>query len=82
LGRGKTVISTAIGAEGIDPKVCSDYLKIAAGENPWDDFVKLVVQQLSAEPSSFPNAFFETYSWSGIIEKLMGKLRSTQTTNT
>jgi hypothetical protein len=82
LGRGKTVISTAIGAEGIDPKVCSDYLKIAAGENPWDDFVKLIIQQLSAEPSSFPNAFFETYSWSGIIEKLMGKLRSTQTTNT
>ena len=73
LGRGQIVISTKTGAEGIDPLVCGSNLRIAADGN-WNEFVTLLEQSLEAPNRNLPKAFFETYSWTGIVANLMAKL--------
>lgn len=74
LGRGQVVISTKTGAEGINPSVCGKNLRIAADGN-WQAFTQLLNQQLDQPENDLPKAFFDTYSWSGIIANLMQKLR-------
>ncbi len=73
LGRGQVVISTKTGAEGINPTVCGKNLRIAADGN-WQAFTQLLNQQLDQPENDLPKAFFDTYSWSGIIANLMQKL--------
>ncbi|OYU95109.1 MAG: hypothetical protein CFE21_12445 [Bacteroidetes bacterium B1(2017)] len=75
LGRGQVVISTKTGAEGIDPSVCGNNLRIAENGN-WEEYANLVNQQLDSPTNNLPQAFFETYSWSGIIANLMTKLNA------
>jgi glycosyltransferase involved in cell wall biosynthesis len=74
LGRGQVVISTKTGAEGIDPNVCGKNLRIAADGN-WQEFTKLLNQQLDQPENILPKSFFDTYSWSGIVANLMQKLK-------
>ncbi len=75
LGRGQTVISTVTGAEGIDTKVCGDHLKIAK-DHDWEAFIQLIQTHFGSNRNTLPKQFFETYSWSGIIQNLMQKLGS------
>lgn len=74
LGRGQTVISTVTGAEGIDPKVCGNNLKIAP-DHHWPAFVKLIVEHMVQNKPQIPHSFFQTYSWPGIISNLLQKLK-------
>ncbi len=73
LGRSQTVISTQTGAEGIDPTVCGNNLIICTNKD-WDAFVNAIIKQLTQGRNKIPASFYETYSWSNIIEKLMDKL--------
>ncbi len=73
LGRGQTVISTTTGAEGINPNVCGDHLKVAKDQD-WDAFIQLVQTHFGSNRNPLPIQFFETYSWTGIIQNLMKKL--------
>lgn len=75
LGRGQTVISTVTGAEGIDPKVCGDHLMVAK-DFEWDSFIQLIQTHFGSTRNPMPTQFFETYSWSGIIQNLMKKLNN------
>jgi glycosyltransferase involved in cell wall biosynthesis len=72
LSRNQRVISTQNGAEGIDPAVCGDMLIIAADHN-WPAFTEAITTYID-QPGNIPHAFYETYSWTGIIEKLSEKL--------
>jgi polysaccharide biosynthesis protein PslH len=73
LGRGQTVVSTVTGAEGIDPAVCDSHLKIAK-DYDWDAFIQLLQAHFGSTQNPLPQQFFATYSWPGIIQKLMQKL--------
>jgi polysaccharide biosynthesis protein PslH len=73
LGRGQVVLSTRTGAEGIDPNVCGKNL-VVANDFDWEEYNYLLNQRLDQHENSLPNTFFETYSWSGIIDKLLQKL--------
>ncbi len=72
LARNKTVISTKTGAEGIDPNVCGNKL-IITPDNDWNVFVNAIIENIDKE-ENIPTAFFETYSWTNIIEKLSVRL--------
>ena len=72
LARNQRVVSTANGAEGIDPKVCGQNLIICA-DHDWDAFVEAMISHID-QPKAIPNAFYETYGWTGIIDKLTEKL--------
>ncbi len=73
LGRSQTVISTQTGAEGIDPSVCGNNLIICQNQH-WDEFATAVRKQVEHGHNVIPQRFYETYSWSGIIQKLMLRL--------
>lgn len=73
LGRGQVVISTRCGAEGIDPTVCGNNLRVVP-DHDWDAFVSAVVTFLQKPERNLPETFFSQYSWSGIIARLSAKL--------
>ena len=72
LARNKTVISTTTGAEGIDPNVCGEKL-IIIPDNDWNAFANAIIENVDKN-STIPATFFETYSWTNIIEKLSIRL--------
>lgn len=74
LGRGQVVISTQTGAEGIDPAVCGHNL-IICEDHQWNKFTEAIEAQLDRPQNHLPDSFFNTYSWPGIIERLMQKLK-------
>lgn len=73
LGRGQIVISTVTGAEGINPALCGNNLYVCK-DNNWQDFVYNMLQATNQSNKDLPNAFFNTYSWPGIIDNLTRKL--------
>jgi glycosyltransferase involved in cell wall biosynthesis len=72
LARNKTVISTNTGAEGIDPNVCGNKL-IIIPDNDWIGFANSIIGNIDKH-ENIPTTFFETYSWTNIIEKLSVRL--------
>ena len=74
LSRSQVVISTKTGAEGINPMVCGDYLKIVE-DHQWNEFAEAIVIELNkGKAGEIPTTFFGTYSWPGIIDLLNHKL--------
>ncbi len=73
LARGKAIISTQTGAEGIDPAVCGNLLTIVEDGN-WREFAKAIELKLQEKPTDLPTAFFNKYSWQGIIANIENKL--------
>jgi glycosyltransferase involved in cell wall biosynthesis len=65
---GKRVVSTSIGAEGLDRNVFGDRLHIA---DDWREFAGQVAQ-LAQEKSGIdvPQAFIEKYDWHHILDRL------------
>jgi hypothetical protein len=75
LSRSQVVISTKTGAEGINPKVCGDFLTIVEDHN-WNQFTDEIIHQLQkGKTGEIPSSFFETYSWPGIIENINKKIK-------
>ena len=72
LAMNQTVISTKTGAEGIDPTVCGNKL-IITPDNDWNAFVNAIISTIDKR-ENIPATFFETYSWTNIIEKLSLRL--------
>ena len=72
LAMNQTVISTKTGAEGIDPTVCGNKL-IITPDNDWDAFVNAILENIDKK-ETIPATFFETFSWTNIIEKLSLRL--------
>lgn len=74
LAQNKRVISTQNGAEGIDPVVCGNNLIIVEDYN-WPKFVEAIADNME-KPCYIPLAFYETYSWTGIIQTLTQQLKT------
>lgn len=74
LARSQRVISTQNGAEGIDPAVCGENLIITEDHN-WPGFVEAIIAY-TGKPAEIPQAFYDTYGWSGIIDNLTLKLNT------
>ena len=72
LGRNQTVISTKTGAEGIAPTVCGNKLIIIA-DNDWNAFTNAIISTIDKK-ENIPASFYDTYSWTNIIEKLSARL--------
>lgn len=72
LARNQRVLSTRNGADGIDASVCANNLVIVEDHN-WPAFADAIVNWAD-RPKQIPQAFYDTYSWPGIIESLGNKL--------
>ena len=67
-----TVVSTPLGALGINRDVCGDKLKVVT-EGEWDSFADVVVTAASGQAQT-PAAFFDYYYWGNIIARAVKKL--------
>ena len=66
---GKTVISTNLGAEGIDKKVCQNKLIIT---NNWLEFTNQIIRLINQPKKNYvPKGFIQQYDWENIINKLV-----------
>ena len=64
---GRRVISTTIGAEGLDLASFGETLLI---RDDWDDFVRAIDEALDRQPEvALPAAFVEAYDWQHIFER-------------
>lgn len=61
------VLSTKIGAEGIDRSVFGDNLKILP-DNEWEEFANRIIELAKKERSKTPQEFFRSYTWDNIID--------------
>ncbi len=69
---GAPVVSTSIGAEGIDRSVCGDLLSIA---DDWEAFVARLPGNPSLESSrAVPAGFLDMYSWANIVRRIDWRL--------
>jgi glycosyltransferase involved in cell wall biosynthesis len=64
---GTPVVSTSIGAEGIDRSVCGDLLSVVDG---WDAFAAIAATVMANEPRRVPPGFVERYSWESIVHAI------------
>ena len=65
---GKTVISTNLGAEGIDKKVCQDKLIIT---DNWFEFTDQIIRLINQPKKNYvPKGFIKEYNWPKIIDNL------------
>jgi glycosyltransferase involved in cell wall biosynthesis len=69
IGLNTDVVSTKIGATGIDPSICGQKLRIVEVNN-WDVFSDEIIQKLSEKQTSTPGDFYKTYAWMNIEKKL------------
>lgn len=67
-----TVVSTPLGAMGINRLVCGDKLKIV-DEGQWKQFADIVIAS-SKSTDHTPVAFYEHYYWGNIIRKVIKAL--------
>lgn len=63
---GTPVVSTAAGAEGIDPAACAPLLTLAGD---WTAFVDAVRHVSAAKDGNVPAAFLDMYSWANIAKR-------------
>ena len=68
------VVSTAHSARGISLESTGGKLRIAE-EGNWDSFCQLVIEAMD-DTSKTPDAFFDTYHWSTLVETFTRKLDS------
>jgi len=66
LACGVPVVTTVIGAEGIERQVCGEHLLVC---DDWDLFAQKAVDQTKLE-ASLPEAFFEKYDWKQIVSRI------------
>jgi len=65
---GKTVVSTQVGAEGIDARLCGDHLRISRN---WEEFAALTVEALNGPMwQEATQAFTDEYEWDSIVARL------------
>ncbi len=76
LGYNKTVISTAYGAAGIIPEVCGSNLHITP-DNDWDAFTEKLFAAMNEPPPAIPAAFYDTYYWGNIAQKVIRTMQQT-----
>lgn len=63
---GTPVVSTTVGAEGIDRAVCGDLLTVADG---WEAFAEAIGRVSGAKPRNVPASFVDMYSWANIVRR-------------
>lgn len=68
LGLNTSVVSTQTGATGVLPDVCGQKL-IVTGDDDWAAFATAIQKSVN-ERSDIPAAFYETYHWEHIVEKV------------
>jgi glycosyltransferase involved in cell wall biosynthesis len=73
IGQNRPVVSTSMGAIGIDTTVCGNKLQVVV-DNNWDMFANSLVNALSLTGST-PQAFFDKYSWQGIAKNMYETLK-------
>ncbi len=69
LSWGTTVVSTEIGAEGIDRTHCSGKLQIAPNQN-WEAFASVLKTSMSTSEDALTADFYEQYHWKNILAKV------------
>ncbi|MBO7496562.1 MAG: glycosyltransferase family 4 protein [Salinivirgaceae bacterium] len=75
IGQNRPVVSTSLGAIGIDTTVCGNKLQVVV-DNNWDMFSNSLVNALSLTGDT-PQAFFDKYSWNGIAKNVYDTLHTT-----
>lgn len=73
-----TVISTPLGALGLNQEVCGNKLKIVDEKN-WQRFAELIIQSASKKEHT-PGAFFNYYLWQNIIARAVAFLQTNHNT--
>ena len=71
---GKVVISTSVGAEGIDLNLCGNLLQIS---DDWDEFANKILELLDTKTSNPKKEFIDKYGWkntANAITKIMENL--------
>jgi len=71
LACGKVVVSTTIGAEGLESKRIGDSLILC---DNWDDFVKIIISCLSKQNSNNNSQYMKNYSLEKISEPITNLL--------
>jgi glycosyltransferase involved in cell wall biosynthesis len=69
VGCGRRVVSTSIGAEGLDRRAFGNSLVIC---DDWDIFTRAVVETAKKGPVTPSPTFIQTYDWHHIVQKLQG----------
>jgi glycosyltransferase involved in cell wall biosynthesis len=64
---GTPVVSTTVGAEGIDRAVCEDLLTVV---DDWDGFAEALGRAPVVKRGNVPAAFLDMYSWAGIVSRI------------
>lgn len=68
IGQNKAVVSTAMGATGIDTTVCGNKLQVVL-DNDWNQFANALVSALAVTDDT-PQEFYNKYSWQGIAQNV------------
>lgn len=63
---GTPVVSTSLGAEGLDRSLLGDYLWVADG---WEAFAQAVRQRLEEPVGPLPEGFARAYDWQVIVDR-------------
>ena len=74
IGQNRPVVSTSMGAIGIDTTVCGNKLQVVV-DNNWDMFASSLIAALSLKGDT-PQAFFNKYSWEGIAQNMYDILKT------
>ena len=74
IGQNRPVVSTSMGAIGIDTTVCGNKLQVVV-DNNWDMFANSLVNAISLTGDT-PQAFFDKYSWQGIAKNVYETLQT------
>lgn len=69
IGYNCTVISSPLGAMGIERGVCGEKL-IVAENNNWKDFAEKVIFELGKQ-SDTPESFYDYYNWESVTENVI-----------
>lgn len=73
LGMSATVVSTQSGAAGINKEICGNKL-IIVEDGEWKLFAAKTMDLMKAEESKTPQSFYDQYSWTGIIRRVVASL--------
>lgn len=64
------VVSTKIGAKGIDPSICGNKLSIVE-KNDWNTFTDTILRKRKEKQTTTPDEFYKENSWINIEEKIL-----------
>ncbi len=63
----RPLVSTTVGAEGIDRAACGEFLTVVDG---WDGFANALLRPLGANAGNVPAPFLDMYSWANIVKRI------------